>query len=260
MSNKNRMKPGLMVVLLAIVASLVSVGMYLFREYTEDDYAGRPPVLASSEEETIQEVEEVEVSAEDDPRFKDTESILVIVNKKHPLAADYEPSDLVQVSVASNGVQMMRKEAADALAEMFNAASQEGITLVAGSCYRSYATQVDTYNYWASLYGQAEAERVSARAGYSEHQTGLAIDISDSSGATYLSQAFSNTAEGQWLYAHAHEYGFVLRYIEGKEDITGYMYEPWHFRYLGKEMAKEVHGQNGLTLEEYFGIDGGEYE
>ena len=192
--------------------------------------------------------------------FNDVYDKYVIVNKKHSVSSSYVPKNLTTPNVSRRGELLMTSEAAKALEKMFAAAKKDGVTLVGGSGYRSYATQQSTYNYWVSVYGRSTADTISARAGYSEHQTGLAIDISDASGANYLSTSFENTAEGKWLRKHAHEYGFVLRYLKGKESITGYAYEPWHFRYIGTEYAKKIYNNgNYYTLEEYFGVSGGNY-
>lgn len=192
--------------------------------------------------------------------FNNTNDKYIIANKKHSLSSNYVPNNLVTPNVINRGGLTMTSEAASALEKMFAAAKKDGVTLVGGSGYRSYATQASTYNYWVSVHGKSTADTISARPGYSEHQTGLAIDISDASGATYLSQAFENTAEGKWLKDHAYEYGFVLRYLKGKEYITGYAYEPWHYRYIGKEYAKKIYNNgNVYTLEEYFKVSGGDY-
>lgn len=115
------------------------------------------------------------------------------------------------------------------------------------SGFRSYTKQESTFAYWASIDGEEVASTYSARPGHSEHQTGLAMDI------TSLSQSYGKTAEGKWLAANCHEYGFIIRYPKNKTDITGYMYEPWHVRYLGNSTAKLVH-DSGLTLEEFLGV------
>jgi D-alanyl-D-alanine carboxypeptidase len=115
------------------------------------------------------------------------------------------------------------------------------------SGFRSYAYQQNLYNRYVARDGKAEADRYSARPGHSEHQTGLAMDVNS------VGQSFAYTSEGKWLAAHAHEYGFIIRYPKGKEDITGYMYEPWHIRYVGVEIAKEI-TEAGITFEEYMGV------
>lgn len=123
-------------------------------------------------------------------------------------------------------------------------ASGFDMSIVSG--YRSYTTQRRTFEHWASIYGYEEADRFSAQPGHSEHQAGLAIDI------TSLEQSYADTDEGKWLAEHCWEYGFIIRYPEDSENITGYIYEPWHVRYLGESTAKLVH-DSGLTLEEFLG-------
>lgn len=182
----------------------------------------------------------------------DYDSQYAIINKKHPLPEDYEPSDLVVPNVAAtkDGLQL-RKDAADALEIMFNAAEEEGIILKLGSGYRSYSTQNRIFNNYVARDGEDAANRYSARPGQSEHQTGLAVDLSDASTANFLKNVFKNTEEGIWLKENSYKYGFVLRFLEDKEDITGYIYEPWHFRYLGTTEALKVY-ESGLTLEEFY--------
>ena len=196
---------------------------------------------------------------EGDPKFYSADSILIVANKQHKLPDGYEPYDLVIPNVNKTGSNpYMRAEAASALETMFNAAGAEGVYLVLGSGYRSQSTQSSIYYSYVARDGQAAADTYSARPGYSEHQTGLAADISDYSGTYYLSQSFENTAEAQWLYSNSYKYGFIMRYPRGKEYITGYMYEPWHFRYVGVSTAQDIYN-SGLTFEEYFGISGGDY-
>ncbi|MGB4614146.1 MAG: M15 family metallopeptidase [Erysipelotrichaceae bacterium] len=186
--------------------------------------------------------------------FYDLDSILILVNKKHDLPSDYEPSDLVKPNVKSNKSGLsLRQEAALAIEEMFNKALEDDITLVLGSSYRSYSYQSKLYNNYVAKDGEEKANKYSAKPGQSEHQTGLAADISDASGANYLKQSFKDTPEGIWLKDNAHNFGFILRYPEGKEEITGYMFEPWHFRYVGIEEATKIYNSN-LTFEEYYNI------
>ena len=129
-----------------------------------------------------------------------------------------------------------------------SAAAEEGLNLWIGSGYRSYQDQEIIYNNYVAMDGVEMADTYSARPGYSEHQTGLVIDCNT------IDDAFGNTPESAWLAEHAHEYGFVIRYPKGKEDITGYQYEPWHIRYVGSKVATECY-ERGICLEEYFGID-----
>ena len=127
-------------------------------------------------------------------------------------------------------------------------AAEDGITIYLSSGFRSYETQNYLYNGYVYYYGQSMADTFSARPGHSEHQTVLAIDCN------IISDAFIGTPEAMWLAEHCHEYGFIIRYPQGKESITGYKYEPWHIRYVGEENAQKIF-ESGLTLEEYFGID-----
>lgn len=182
--------------------------------------------------------------------------IAVVVNKERGLPDSYEPTDLTEPNVdfsfsGKADKRMLRKEAAQALEKLFKQASADGIKLYGVSGYRSRATQVSVYNNNVKTQGQAEADKVSARPGFSEHQTGLAIDVSSQSAKFGLEEVFGATKEGKWLAEHAHETGFIIRYPKGKEDITGYSYEPWHIRYVGVDIAKVVY-ENRWTLEEYF--------
>lgn len=179
----------------------------------------------------------------------DASSIWVVANKQRPLEPPrYAPADLVSVG----GGQQMRAEPAAALAAMFAAAQAEGLALQPLSGYRSYARQQTVYNNYVSTYGQDEADTFSAKPGHSEHQTGLAIDIGG--GGCGIEECFGNTPHGKWVAANAYKYGFIIRYPAGKQDATGYKYEPWHIRYVGIELATEMHNQNILTLEEFFGL------
>ncbi|MDP4098550.1 M15 family metallopeptidase [Paenibacillus sp. P96] len=183
----------------------------------------------------------------------------VIVNKQRSLPKGYKPSDLVEPDVpfsfeGPHEKRHMRKEAAGALEELFAAAKKDGIKLRAVSGYRSYARQKTIYNNNVKTKGLEYASRVSAVPGMSEHQTGLAIDVSSPSVGNALEESFGSSKEGKWLAKHAPEYGFVIRYPKGQEAITGYVYEPWHIRYIGPDLAKDA-ASKGLTLEEYFDED-----
>ncbi len=185
---------------------------------------------------------------------RDPSDIGVLVNKKHciqPLT--FAPSDLVTV----RGATISAKAAPDFEALM-NAAAAAGLPLTVTSSYRSYQTQVTTYNYWVSISGAAGADTYSARPGYSEHQTGFAIDFANGSGSCSL-DCFGTTAEYQWLQTNAATYGFIQRYYAGKDDITGYGAEEWHYRYVGSAVALDMKAKGILTLEEYWGLPGGTY-
>lgn len=185
-------------------------------------------------------------------------SITAIINKQRPFPSDYEPSDLVVPNIAmrdniSGDEQYVRAQAATALEAMTSAAANEGIALLLGSGYRSYALQESLFASYEEISGTEAANQYSARAGQSEHQTGLAVDLVGDDMSCYLEICFEETPTGQWLESHAHEYGFILRFKKGKESITGYQYEPWHFRYVGPELAKAIHEKN-VTMEEYFDL------
>lgn len=186
-------------------------------------------------------------------------NVLALVNKQYALPSDYNPSDLVRPNVPfSFGAEvieksLMRQEAATALEAMFTAASSQGIELFAVSGYRSYSRQQVLFEAEVAKVGEEQAAQVVAVPGNSEHQSGLAMDISAKSANLGLTEAFGNTNEGKWLAANAHKYGFILRYPLGKESITGYQFEPWHFRYVGVKAAEIIFTKQ-LTLEEYFNI------
>lgn len=189
--------------------------------------------------------------------IKDPESIMVLVNKKRNLSPDWVPDDLVipNVNFANSGseVKHMRKEAAGALEQLFSSAKKDNINLMAVSGYRSFSTQKRIFESNAKQYGDALANMTSARPGQSEHQTGLAMDLSCATLNGGLQESFGNTPEGQWVQKNAAEFGFIVRYLKGSENITGYNYEPWHIRYVGKEAAKYIMEKN-ITLEEYLGF------
>ncbi len=194
--------------------------------------------------------------------YVNADPLLIIANKTYKLADGYAPADLVEVPDprCSSGCEM-RAVTAEAWNEMKTAASKEGITLTYSSSFRDEAYQASLYNSYVARDGSTEsADRYSSRPGYSDHQTGLAIDIMSASdpAADLNAEAYENTEEGQWLLENAWKYGFVLRYPKGKEDITGYEYESWHYRYIGKEYAEAVHeaGENE-SMEEFFGFRGG---
>ena len=159
---------------------------------------------------------------------------ILVVNKTYALPADYNP-----------GVDPDAQAAFD---KMQADAAKEGLNIYISSGFRSYDYQAGLYDRYVQRSGKAEADRYSARAGHSEHQTGLAFDLNS------IDMTFADTDECAWVNEHCAEYGFIIRYPKGSESITGYMYEPWHLRYLGTENAKKVY-DSGLTLEEYLGID-----
>ncbi len=173
----------------------------------------------------------------------------MIVNKYNSLSRDYVPEDLKKIdSSFSNGEKYMVSYAADAFEKMASDALSQGYNILAMSTYRSYDYQNSLYNNYVSKDGQSEADTYSARAGYSEHQTGLAADVYNKE-KSYTD--FEDTREFGWMQENAHKYGFILRYPKDKVDETGYMYEPWHYRYVGEEIASYI-WKNNITYEEYF--------
>lgn len=186
------------------------------------------------------------------------ESLEVVVNKERKLPEGYIPGDLTVPNVPFSFTEdhpkkQMREEAAHYLEELFKAAEADGLELVAASGYRSYERQKAIYERNVEVYGKEETDTFSAEPGTSEHQTGLAMDVTSAQVAFKLEQSFGETTEGEWLAEHAHEHGFIIRYREGSKDITGYMYEPWHLRYVGENLSSDVHEQQ-VTLEEFFGL------
>lgn len=180
-------------------------------------------------------------------------SITVVLNKKHCFSPiDWVPSDLVSVDG-----YYLRAEAANHMQQMNAAATSAGVGFQYSSAYRSYTDQVATYNNWVAVNGsQAAAGTVSARPGFSEHQTGLAADLK--AGSCVL-ECFGTTSQYTWLTEHAAEYGFIRRYPVGLTSITGYSPEAWHWRYVGVATAQDMRAKGIQTLEQYFGISGGDY-
>lgn len=178
---------------------------------------------------------------------EDASKIDVLVNKYHKLDENYEPSDLTIIdSKYASGTQKLRKEAQIKFEEMASDMAKENLKIYAGSTYRSYTYQKGLYDRYVKKDGFAAAETYSARSGYSEHQLGLAVDIVNGKW-DYLSE---NDKEYDYLVRNSYKYGFILRYPRGSEYITGYMFEDWHFRYLGVELATKVFN-SGLTYDEY---------
>lgn len=184
------------------------------------------------------------------------ESVTVLVNKQFSLPSSYEPTDLVYPDIPFTFKEKvekrkMRSVAAEAIEKMFEGAKKDGINLAGVSAYRSYATQKSLFQRYVQQDGEEKAKTYSAVPGTSEHETGLAIDVSGSDGKCAASDCFGGTKEAVWLEKHAPEYGFIIRYPKGKEKITGYQYEPWHIRYVGAEAAKDMAAKK-QTMEEYY--------
>jgi D-alanyl-D-alanine carboxypeptidase len=220
---------------------------------TQAGHTNKPPVQPTTTQPTFDKTQHA---------LTDPASIWVIVNKSHPMQpSSYAPPDLVLPNVPQRipgATEMkLRAPAAVALEHMFAAAQTTNLQLLISTAYRGYSYQKSLYNSYVRSDGQAAADTYSARPGYSEHQTGLAVDIRAKNGRCSLNQCFGTMTEGKWLAANAYKYGFLLRYPKDKEAITGYKYEPWHFRYIGTDLSEELRQQGIETLEEFFGVSGG---
>jgi len=178
----------------------------------------------------------------------------VVVNKNYVLTSNYKPNDLVPVKIdflpeVTEEERYMTAESAKAVEEMVDAASKDAIYLYGLSGYRSYETQKNLYEYNVETQGESYSDKYVAKPGASEHQLGEAMDLATSSGWIY-----EGCPEANWIANNAYKYGFIVRYEAGKEDITGYNYEPWHVRYVGSEMAEKIYNDR-ITLEEFAEIN-----
>lgn len=171
---------------------------------------------------------------------------VIIANKSYSLPSNFAPNNLVTI----NGYIRVVDYVKTAFTNLSSDASSLGLTIYASSGYRSYKDQDYIYNNYVKKDGKEKADTYSSRAGYSDHQTGLTIDVNT------IDMTFDNTDESNWLSSNCYKYGFIIRYPKGKEEYTGYMYEPWHIRYVGKNLAQILYNDGSwLSLEEYFGID-----
>lgn len=181
--------------------------------------------------------------------------ILVIANKERNLPSDYEPSDLVAPDIPfvfkDSPVRFMREVAAKHLEDLFAAGNDAGFKFYGRSGYRSYDIQKSLFDRYVDAKGEEAANKSSARAGQSEHQTGLTMDVTSQIVDLQLTESYGDTPDGMWLAENAHKFGFIIRYPKGKESVTGYQYEPWHIRYVGIDTANKIYDLN-ITLEEYF--------
>lgn len=185
----------------------------------------------------------------------DPASIWVIVNKTHPI----EPADFRPEVAIVRGYQVATA-AAGPLEELLEASDAQGLGFKIASAFRSYDYQLGVHADLVAARGAAEADRVSARAGYSEHQTGLAVDlVTPADPGCDFEECFADTTAGRWLAREAWRFGFVIRYQPATTQITGYSPEPWHLRFVGRELAAELHRTGVTTLEEFFEVGGGDY-
>lgn len=190
-----------------------------------------------------------------DEVLKEEDNLLLLVNKKKKISEQFVPENLKKPEVLFLNEEPIEKtkvtsETAKVIEIMFSEGKKENIALIAVSGYRSFERQEEIFNMNKELYGEEIANQTSARPGESEHQTGLAIDITSKSVNYQLIETFGETKEGKWVNENAHKYGFIIRYPKGKETITGYNYEPWHLRYVGIKTAKYIK-ERELTLEEF---------
>lgn len=242
-SYNNRMSKKLLSILgiLLLLAAIV-FGVYTFIQRHKNNELLKNPTPKSSQAQTV-------IAGFNKKKFSinDPTSPWIVVNKKRPLnPIEYAPADLVMVG----NDQQLRKVAADDFVKLINAAKIVGMEIAPLSGYRSYDKQVAVYGNEVKNYGQTVADSESARPGYSEHQTGLSVDVGG--GGCGIEDCFGNTTEGKWLAVNAYKYGYIIRYTAAKQAVTGYRAEPWHIRYVGVELARELHDKNIATLEEFF--------
>lgn len=194
--------------------------------------------ICVTEENKTEFIKDLYAILEEEKTFRqDDKSLFFLIDKKHTASSSYAPKDLVSLKKNSlfdlNKAGMkIRPEAYSALNEMAQAALNEGIRLLVSSAYRSYSYQENLFNYWVSVDGLEEAERESSRPGTSQHQLGTAVDFGS------ISDDFDKTQMGQWIYKNAADYGWSLSFPKGYEDVTGYRWECWHFRYIGKNACR----------------------
>ena len=181
---------------------------------------------------------------------KNTDASNIIVNKYYILDENYVPDDLVNISLQyAYAGHKIKKEANDAYVSMWHEAKDNGIQLIVNSSYRSYAEQKDIYDSYIIKYGQKKTDEMAAKPGYSEHQSGLVIDVFEIN--NQKTSTFKNSPAYEWLKNNAYNFGFIERYPENKENITGYSFESWHWRYVGKDVAKIIHDED-ITYDEYY--------
>jgi len=268
--NRNYIKPAvnLLVILLVVLAvTALTQGKYIARDGNTDVSSGtedNPGEYYNSDNNTGPGKESMEDDIENFgtsmPLIKvntDPSSYTALVNRDYPMPEDYVPEDLVipDVEYSYNGIyekSYMRKAAAEAIEKMFaKARKKKNLRFKVVSAYRSYARQKAIYEYNINTRGMEETNLVSAQPGCSEHQTGLAIDVSSDTVNCTIEESFASCKEGKWLARNCKDFGFIIRYPKGKSDVTGYSYEPWHIRYVGVNLARYIY-KKGLTLEEYY--------
>ncbi len=248
-------KKTLKIALLALV-TIAGIGLAMSFKLLRTDKVEAPEGNPQTTQKKVVREDDVEEEVKLD--ITNADSLHVLVNKTNPInPLDYAPTDLVlpnvpTVSSDSREERSVRKVIEPDLIDLFSAAEAAGHDLIMNSGYRSSAKQAFYYNNYVRQSGEAAANRFSAKPGYSEHQTGLSLDINYTNRKCYLEECFGDSSAGKWLAENVHMYGFILRYPKGKEGVTGYQYEPWHFRYVGKDLAKKIYEENSdYTYEEY---------
>lgn len=258
----------LIVILLAPIA-LTAGGIYWYWRTTQDQIDATNATVQQAIQKTEARIAEIEAKKKEPvyitlpgaqpiralvEDYTIPTSIWVLVNKQNAIPEDYIPANLTAPNLplrSGTGSPEMhvRGDIVQPLEQLFAAASQDGRQLMVGSAYRSAITQRSLFNGYVASAGYETASKYSALPGHSEHQLGLGVDISTLSQNCYLEECFTSTPDGEWLANNAHKFGFALRYLKGKEAITGYNFEPWHYRYVGIDLATALH-ESGFTLEE----------
>lgn len=229
------------------------------QSYNNENSSNKDNNTDSNSKDVKQKEEQIKNQGQEEMMKKRREEI-PLANKENVLQSNYVPEDLkvvkcIQfVNLYTSHENQLREEAANALEVMITQARQEGLTFYGASGYRSYEAQTGIYKSNLQTYGYEHTNKYVAKPGTSEHQTGLALDITNKAGIKDgLIEEFAHSREGEWIANNCYKYGFVVRYPKDKEDITGYQYEPWHIRYVGKGASEEMH-INNQCLEEYLGV------
>lgn len=253
---KNRLAALLLVVFIAGLS-----GFYILKQQEAANAANEKPPAAKTVKPAITTSPAPADFNKSLYSIDDPVSPWAVINKRRPLQPKtYVPTDLIVANVQlrsniTSNERQLRSVTAEALRRLADAAKADGLTVTLQSGYRSYDFQANLYNRYVSQQGQAVADTQSARAGHSEHQTGLALDVGGTtSPACNLETCFAISPEGKWITLNAYKYGFIIRYPAGKTSVTGYMYEPWHLRYVGTELSMELRAKSDLTMEEFFGL------
>ena len=250
---KKKTKKNILMLFLIVLLLVVSSYFIVSKVFLAKNQESEETMQEQQKEEPQQEVETPSSSEtqeeENNSGLKIVDGIL-IVNKSFPLPEDYVPEDPYEpLNGRDYCSYCVTKETYEHFKEMQTDIEVLGLNIWIQSGYRSYNFQNGLYNNYVNRDGKDAADTYSARPGHSEHQTGLAFDLNT------ISSDFAYTPEGKWIHNNAYLYGFILRYPEGKENITGYMYEPWHLRYVGKELAAKLYNNGDwITLEEYFDL------